>query len=610
MLLASGAAAKDLDAVRSSRRRRILCLISGMTLIAVGLGVNVVIRPLGVRPDPFWVAYPPRAAALLLGMYFLVRYWRLSVEVTNDSHRRAEPQPPTTDLVAASIEFATEVEQSRFHWIIDGEAAFEFVQRFLSPAVARARIAENVRLRSDRVIRSSTVEFLPELYSDHCSLIDPVAVERESVKRLVPVVRFNKGQLISNLEIRDATGQLLPTLPHEEYMVLTGRCIFTLLAAAVRQSQDHQQRIRYAEVQTLLMARAISSDVLDQKEAEAESERLTSFIAARLEVASEADLELLCQFVTRAQVAYAIVVETEISRDRHAVFQISYEERLSSTPAQNPETSSRRERLSARVREWSGLDPNSLFIDVSRTKKCASYHLEIEAPDGYYIGETWFHDHTSMTPIPVLEPRNIYQSSRPYFRCPNPSGQSYAHLYTRSFQHSAARSPFLYVRFFEKLPGSLGKAWILSTAVLAIVWIFGATWRAPSPGGGEASALGGIDPGSLIFALPLALWAIMGFGERSRGYFSTVASLVSIISSLFISFLALVLTLFINSGRISGGLNWPSAALVSHPYWIVLLGIATVNFLWIGEKFIIRFWRWRRVIAPANATFNSTPGSH
>lgn len=581
-----------------------------MILIAAGLGVNVVIRPLGFTPDPYWAAYPPRVAALLLGMYFLVRYWRLSVETAHDSHTRAEPQPQTTDLVAASLELAAEIEQSRLHWIVDGEAAFEFVQRFLSPAVARARIAENVRLRSDRVVRSSTVEFLPELYEDDCSLMDPSPTERGPAKRLVPVIRFNKGQLISNLEIRDASGQLLPTLPHGEYMMLTGRCIFTLLAAAIRRPQNRQQRSRYAEVQTLLIARAISSDVLDQKEAEAESKRLASFIAETLEVESRADLALLCQFVTRAQVAYAIVVETEISRDRHAVFQISYEERLSSTPAQDVKTSSHRERLSARVREWSGLDPNSLFIDVSRTKKCASYHLEIEAPDGYYIGETWFHDHTSMTPIPVLEPRNIYQSSRPYFRCPNPSGQSYAHLYTRSFQHSTARSPFLYVRFFEKLPGSLGKAWILSTAVLAIVWIFGATWREPSPSGGEPSPLGGIDPGSLIFALPLALWAIMGFGERARGYFSTVASLVSIISSLFISFLALVLTLFISSGRIPGDLSLPSAALVSHPFWMALLGIATVNFLWIGEKFIIRFWRWRRVIAPANATFNSTPGSH
>jgi len=477
------------------------------------------------------------------------------------------------------------------------------------PIVTRARIAENVRLRSDRVVRSSTVEFLPEPAEDDHT-IEAVGGDQLYATRLVPVVRFNKGQLISNLEIRDASGQLLPTLPHGEYLVLTGLCIFALLGSAVRQPQTGEQRRIYAEIQTLLISRAISSEVLDQNEAAAETARLTTFITRKLHVESRDHLTLLCSFVTRAQVAYAIVVEAAIPRDRHVIFQISYEERLSSTPAQGVETAGLREKVSAAVREWSGLDPNSLFIDVSRTKKCASYHLEIEAPDGYYIGETWFHDHTSMKPIPVLEPQKIYQSSRPYFRCPKPSGQSYAHLYTRSFQHSAARSPFLYVRFFEKLPGSLGKAWILASAVLAIVWIFGATWDGSTPPTGEESPLGGIDPGSLIFALPLALWAIMGFGERARGYFSTLASLVSILSSLLISFVALVLTLFIRSGRIPGDLHGPSAALVSHPFWIVLLGIAVINFLWIGEKFMIRFWRWRRVLAPPNVTFNATPGSH
>ena len=610
-----GTPSEDQDR-RKGRVGRLAILVVALVLIVLTLGTHIIFSSTRNEPQPVYLSIL-RIGLLVLGVGLVVRYCWLVARLDYKRYPTGPWRQPTSDLVSAAIEFGNAVDNSLLNGRIDRVAAYDFARRFLSSSATRSRVAETITLNGDHVMRSSTIEFRPEIANGTEGPVLIFSSNRSSALRYIPILRFNKGHLVGNLSITSASGEKLTTLAHSEYLILVGVCVSALLAAAVDRtslSSDPAFLKKYTEVETILHSKCIAKGIPEAADVEKMSVDLLTFLKEQFTLVSPDDARLLCNFVARAHAAYAIVISAEIPREQHALFQYSYSEKLVTVVTPKAEKIRDRlkkqnivDRLRDNTRDLLGLDPVVLNIDASRTKKCSSYHLRVSAPPGYYIAETWFHNHKTGQPISVVAPKEIYQESRPYFRCPKPRGQSYAHLYTRNFAKSGVEQPMLLVKFFERLPGSLGKAWLLALAVLAIVWIFGATWvprAAPNP---QTGALGGIDPGALIFAAPLALWALIGFSERTREYASTLTSQLNTLASMLISFSALILTLFITSGRIRGDMRWPSVALVTHPFWIILLIIAVANCWWIGQIFLIRFWSWRRVLPAKTATQISHP---
>ena len=588
----------DSKAGAKARRNGVLKW-TGVVLVLIAILANPLLHLVHVTEAPaFW--YLPRTVVVLVGLVLFLQYCRLQSLRAPSGYPHSEQQLDSTDVLRAVYELDHGIRASRFASQMGAESAWDFAEQYVRPWESRSRMTETIEMNGDHFIRSCVLEIqsLSESQDAHALLSSQdtdalLSSQGDRSVRYIPIIRLERGLLVDNFVIRDASGADLPTLPSDDAMLLNGNCIRTLLLVAVDEAKmgsSTSALTDYAQVEAILLAHCV------KRYPEANGSALAAMVSSKLPVKSNTHLELLANFVAHVGRTYAIVAQVEILRLEYGVVRYSYTEPVHS--GRPPERSLRR-RFQSTLRRFFGLDPSEIYVDASRSRKCSSYHLRVQAPSGYYVGLNSFYERESKKIITHLGPRDIQQTSRPYFRCRPPRGQSFAHLYTRGFSASTIDDPYFSVQFDEKLPGSLGKAWMLAVATGSVTWLFGASWITGQAGGAPkvvegASSFAGVDPGAFIFAVPLALWAITGYGDRKGGYASALYPQVSIAVSMLLSFGALILTLFIKSNRIPANLAWPSVLFVTHPFWIVLVILSLVNVTLVGQRLLIGSWRARR----------------
>lgn len=481
------------------------------------------------------------------------------------------------DVVSAVLALDADSQKPEMRTRFTPQGAWDFAERFVRPNETRSRMTEEISLNGDHYIR-------------HCEL-EMSTPAKANERIFVPFLRLRKGVLVDNLKVVDGQDGYVCTLPSSESTLLNAVCIKLLLDATVDEAvlaNDHDAILKYAKVELLLLSRCVRS----YPRSDEADVVIAAIKDAGLPVKSATHLDLLARFVAQVGSTYAIVADLATSVAGTAVINYTYTE-----PLRSDRKSAKSGQVGLMTRRFFGLEPTSIKIDASRALKCSSYHLRVLAPAGYLVESSLFYDEDSRSIVRHKAPRDIVMRGRPYFRCRPPQGQSFAHLYTRNFHASDVASPTFAVAFAEKLPGSLGKAWMLAVATAAVIWLFGATWVTGQIDAGKAHAagdsLGGLDPGAFAFALPVALWAITGYGDRHGKYASALFPQLSIVASMVLSFAALILTLFIKTQRIAVDNLKESVLFVEHPYWIVLLLIALANVAYVGGRLLIDLWRAR-----------------
>lgn len=581
--------------------------IAGFTLFSVSLGAQFIVHAFRIAPNDdqaYWFHLLRLIIAFIaFALIMIFIHWSARRDFGRH-HRRGEPgnvelDPTDEQIVDAGLELTERALREYESTELDKTTAFNFVHRLLEPASVRSRMVESITVSENSVRRTCAVEFEP------LSDLEPESTTR-TTPDLIPVLRMDRGQLVNDLDLRDIDSRQVQTYNHDAYMLLVAVCILKLLDAAIDPQllqTDKLSKQRFVQLRRLMVGRTVIRDPLRPRETvESRADSFLEELMSQIVICEELEARLLCQLVALTQVTYAIVARVEASTSAPTRFLYSYREDLPQRPVKLASPRKKSWLLQDELRAPLGVDPVEVHVDASRAKKAASYHLEVEAPPGYYVAETWVYDRRTGRAAAKESLRGVYRLSTPYYRCKPPRGDSFAHLYTRGFLRSRIEQPFLYVRFAEKPPGSMGRAWLVSLALLALVWLFGvaaSTQVAASPQGGSPETLGSIDPGALLVAVPLAFVAVVGFTSRERGYAGTLLSQLSLAGSVALITLVLILLQLFQGGRMLPG-AWPSLVMVTHPAWIILLILATTHAAWTGTTLGVRYWRWRSLATQGN----------
>ena len=563
--------------------------------------------------DPVpWLFEIVRVFIALAGGYFMWRYvqWRATARpMTKYTSVEPESTKPSASVLADN--FVAHVLDQPLDRMTSGEA-WTFAQQFVQPSLSRGRVKETITVARGRTRRDCSVQFKPALDVN-------LGPDGKSKREFIPLARFKRGRVLTDLRIEDHDGFRLASLPHDEFMTLVGVCVRKLLRDCVdstEMEQSLESQVQYIFVENALIGLCVLHRPLQDRESLEERAKLILGQVLNglqgdsgLNVDRGLDIdkdkaELLCALVAQVQAVYGIVVRVSRPPEYSKTITYSYTEALFvnetlEDPRAGSGSSKSIDRKLELRRRWrkiqnlmrQGLEVSlpEMRVDASRSRSSESYHLEVEAPPDYYVAEAWFYndDDGVKTSIHRGTSPGMYEWGRPHSRVTPACGETTTHVYTRSFKNSDHLHPWLYVRFVERPPGSLGRALLVSAGLLITVWLIGVA--VSTSAGGQLRS----DLGAMVFAIPIGLIAVFGFTSKERGYTGTLVSQGAIVGSILLAVVVLVALQLTEAKRLDSLPKWPSLLMVENPVWILLLLASLALTIGVAAVLGVRWLRWQ-----------------
>ncbi len=548
------------------------------------------------RNSSEWPLWPFRTAFFVLGSWLIVqnvrqaRYWPGHLP---QSRRGGQPDYSDAETQTELAERVRRTQRRSYHYNLADRSAELLAEMLVYPDRHRVRTEEDLSISGREVIRSVRIDFC----------VDGVP---DSEMLLVPILRPKKGDLISGFSVQDDSGRSLTTLSYDETLAVLSSVVRALLlgargipeangeeqAGVLRSSGgSHESELQklIADYETRLLKQVIKTEDKDEVE----------FGNPEKSAEAEALADLLSKLMMVLKKTYPIIVVLSLDRAAEVAgttfFKIAYCERptLCRFLPPSPPPDKYREKL----RKALVAAPSRLDISVREAFQAASYHLSVHAPVGYYVGESGFlrTDDDGGEVTIVRRPSSV-GSGAPHHNVVRGPMQPYAHLYTRSLNSLASggenlvdRAKFS-VRFYEELPGSLGRASVIAPLTLFAVWVVAfAQSASESPAGPDLVAL--------ALALPALAASWLGSESQSVVGVSLMARTSLAISVLF-SLLGVALYIAQAASRLDvyrfGGFSF---LYISDVLWASLLFLCVLNVVVTVTALVARFARAGAVAA-------------
>jgi hypothetical protein len=336
------------------------------------------------------------------------------------------------------------------------ESILTFTSRVTRPWDSRLRIIEDIRLGPRFVQRTVNVQY---------RTYDSDFQERT----LLPYARPLKGDVLANLTVTDNRGYQLRTLSYEETTSFLFICLqftFTALSgyAGLSNAQARQALRHFALVVTKNQLR------------EHHLRKIRTQLAGYLSIDRDAEewqtfTELLYVCAMRRPLIAQMRLAPSMRPSATDVHELTYSyDQPVSIEERETRYADAYEQRKQRMRQAALLHPTLLSLDVGSSRACRSYQARVRPPIGTYICETGMVDATRGRAIPNLT-HGAYYDSFVSWR-PRPEEGS-SDLHATNLHRSSALKPRLIIRLAEVPPGSLGRAVVISFAVLFTIWITG-----------------------------------------------------------------------------------------------------------------------------------------
>lgn len=476
-----------------------------------------------------WLLIPLFGVITYSITYFYVSWKYYTAQHKNSPTKRMLPDVDAA--IKASEEFRQQMSR--------GEA-YAFLSYLCSPAISIERISESVEVlgRTLQVNSSSTFKMYPNAYL-HGTCILPIELVQRG--HLVDGLRLfgPSGGRISSLARDNASGYILAVLT--EYLTSLGSSTLdqfqksTINYPEFADSADNEKKVMTLEE---AVVRVVSSD--------------TPYSAGDIQDLTDAMFALPCKRQKREGLKdcaavvrelashYLILVEVPCRSDenasnaggnsRQARLRIAATRRI--IPFRhNTDVSLRKSNrieqiidfLRNSTRRLLGVQSALVSYPLVNSRRAQSFHIEIKGPEGTYLGRQRV----------VTQPNNIEVDLNDVRCAMQPRfGQRHSHLYV----HNAVelRNAYFENHFFERVPGSIGRATITSLAAFILITLCALTKL-------DVGYVTGTDLLAVLLAAPAvaAGWAGLGGGDRITGesLVARVAQIETFVMSLFTAWL-------------------------------------------------------------------------
>jgi hypothetical protein len=435
-----------------------------------------------------------------------------------------------------------------------------------------------------------------------------------------PVLVLPKGALNDNLDVSMADEQLVSVLSYREYLQLVAGILrlFMLLAYGIREPGHgaHFPSGPYVSAQEAPVAvehRALCEIIKRAQANVAESPisdeaRDVAEVLEKLPIPNEANriyLQLAAELVRTLSLHYAIVASIPVRSSGRFIIQYKRtlipELELSSDDEnyyrQLRQKFRRTNRCIALLRGWLrvlfGTRPVSVTVSLDNAWSCQSYHVRVQAPEGFYLARQKFIASEAYMGKTDSALKAKGAPTPLHYRFRRRLGQSYAHFYGRFFPApiKGERRPKLQLDFFEVPPSADFSAAIASLACLSLVWLVGFVMSRTTDPGTDAPAF------LLLFPGAAAGW--IGFDAPEHRLFDdTLWARLSLVFTALISIAASGLFIM-NKSKISISYQTmpfkTSVFGVSSLYWAIITTLAFFNAAYLSYRWYRHAWRFKHL---------------
>ncbi|MDO3244281.1 hypothetical protein P5V67_04115 [Mycobacteroides abscessus subsp. abscessus] len=408
------------------------------------------------------------------------------------------------------------------------QEVYEFLRSIRAPAEVVERISESVEIQT-RVLLVNTVSTFTVQPSLH-----------GGGRCVLPVDYIMRGHLVDGLEIYGSSNERVSSYSRNQAAGFMLAALTEYLSALGESTLDKFQstvveipvNLGGGDTTSLTLEEAVIQVIgADRPWADTEIQCITDQIFMLPHDASKEPGLLDCATVIRELAShYPLLAELSITGASKAPLQVRASAIKRVIPFRNSVAGTTRpkgRRSTGGVidtvinfpRRVLGVQPALVSYPVANSRRAQSYHIEIKGPEGTYLGRQRVVKRPNGTEIPL---DNIRCAMQPRF------GQRHSHLYV----HSAVdlRNAYFENCFFERVPGSVGRATITALAAMVLITLCAIT----KLGIGYVK---GTDLLAVLLALPAAAATWAGFGERGRITGDVLVSRVSQIGTLTASLL-------------------------------------------------------------------------
>jgi hypothetical protein len=401
---------------------------------------------------------------------------------------------------------------------------------------------------------------------------------------LVPLIMTTKGRLLDGIQIRDASGTVLPSLSQYETRGLLAIIIYSLFLLARSQYGDEHGIDAIADPsadlnsdESTIMWGIITQYVcrvgfpVNSEKKKMSKQELISDLQTRLDSPKLTGhfgiewLERIKSVCLGLAYNYVIIVEVPLPTSGNHIVAI-YSHLLPITSARYDKKESWRKRL--------GLSSRQLDAPLSRALEAHSYHFQMQAEPGMYIYEQ--HLERQDTGEVITQHDLKLGGKQQYARAYYDDVRSNAHLYLRR-QGNVHNNDYLNLRgiiaMAEIPPGILGSAAVLAILNMIII-LFVAVTNIGLHTRLHVRTEGGAAVPAILLAVPGFVGAFIGnWTDRKLMLRSSLKAYVGLLSTMFLSFTTALLYLYNSYNNIPGVFTVSFA--VGQAHW-------TSNGIWLA----------------------------
>jgi hypothetical protein len=446
-----------------------------------------------------------------------------------------------------------------------------------------------------------------------------------------PLLLLPKGALTDNLEVTLDGGESVSVLSYREYLQLAAGImrIFLTLAYGIREGEparfpvttcnsadEDPIAVEHAALCEIIKRAQANIDVRNSKGV-APVSRKAQEVAELLEKlpipdsANQVYLRFAADLVRKLSLHYALVASTPVPPGGR--FILRYKRTLIPELELSPETDetgfTRRQRRHSRLTRWPlylrgwlrvlfGTRPVSVTVSLDNAWTCQSYHVRVQAPEGFYLARQNF---VASDAYRGKTPAKVKAKDAPtpvHYRFRRRLGQPYAHFYGRFFPTplEGERRPKLQLDFFEVPPSSDFSAAIAAVACFGLVWLVGFVMSRTTDLGSDAPAF------LLVFPGVAASW--IGFDAPAHRLFEdTLCARLSLALTALLSVAASGLFI-LNVAKLSAfDQNMPlksSVFGVSRLFWAILTALSFFNAAYLLYRWYRNVWRFKHLAERAD----------
>lgn len=524
--------------------------------------------------------YSIRVLLILVAMIFgwVLYHWEWTRLIANTG-AKGDKITQSEGVLAAELQthIQSDIES------LDKEGVMAFVDLMVNPEVYRVRVAQTVDFAGRGLRERVDIEF-------------ELSASALTARCLyLPVLMPNKGELLDNFHLYDASGKSLANLSYEETSRLAAVGLWYLLLKGAP-TESENVKVAYQ----ILLEPVAKRGQFDQIMARQDIDERLKTIKIKL---PDNTLKRVRAYLIALSVTYPIVIRIPSAEITAGRCMVSYE--LTSIP----QTSSRGG-FEGELRIALGLRPHQITIPVDLAYTTQSYHLRVNGPaDNFLIRQyllcsrcqalakrRWRSKPTAYGDQDARERCPLHPGSsndgKCHFRLRQRRGQSYVHLYMRGYANDAAPRDLQFLTRFQEIPsGALANAAVtafMTTLLIAITGYISV----------HAHGTSYSDIPALILALPVAAASWIGFSEDTGKVAGTsLLGKLSLIASGLLSVAAIVLYLALASETLQAAtLGQPSVSRlysfevfgIHNVWWNVLLELSFVNFTFTAFRFLVR----------------------